>query len=141
MTNRLIVLSALTGTLLATGPVLAMEPYLPRSPRVFAALDGNGDGQITAPELQIRADRRFALADTDRNGEVTTAEIDAALQGVIERRRARLLTLMDKDANGILSHAEFEAYVTELLARADADHDGGVSLDEAQRFRLAKAAK
>lgn len=133
--------TAIGGSLLAAGPVLAMEPYMPRSPKVFAKLDSNADGKITAAELQPRAAKRFDRLDQNSNGEVTAAEIDTAFQKVIAQRRDRILRRMDKDANGIVSRAELDAFVVFMMDSADSNHDGGVSLDEAQRFRLAKVSR
>ena len=133
--------TAIGGSLLAASPVLAMEPYMPRSPKVFAKLDSNADGKITAAELQPRAAKRFDRLDQNSNGEVTAAEIDTAFQKVIAQRRDRILRRMDKDANGIVSRAELDAFVVFMMDSADSNHDGGVSLDEAQRFRLAKVSR
>ena len=48
---------------------------------------------------------------------------------------------MDKDANGIVTRAELDSFVAVMLTSADSNQDGGVSLEEAQSFRLAKVAK
>jgi hypothetical protein len=133
--------TAICGSLLVAGPVMAMEPYMPRSPKVFAKLDSNADGKITAAELQPRAAKRFDRLDQNSNGEVTAAEIDTAFQKVIAQRRDRILRRMVKDANGIVTRAELDAFVVFMMDSADSNHDGGVSLDEAQRFRLAKVAR
>lgn len=123
------------------GMALAMEPYLPRSPKVFAKLDGNADGKVTLAEIQPKAETRFLKLDGDKNGEVTTAEIDAALQKALESRRKHILKAMDTDGNGGVSKAELDGYTAKLIAAADADSDGGVTLDEARKFRVAKLRK
>lgn len=72
----------------------------------------------------------MAQFDTDKDGKLTQAEIDAGLSGK--------LTANDKDSNGSLSLAEFEALWLEqtrpMMVRAfqnrDADGDGAVTAEE-----------
>ena len=134
-------ISAAALLLCAAAPVVAMEPALPRSPKVFAKLDTDSNGRITVQELEPRALRRFTRLDGDKNGEVSSAEIDASLQKYMTMRRNRMLKAMDADASGAISKAELDRFVENLLKAADADADGGVSLDEARNFRLAKLKK
>lgn len=119
----------------------AMEPYLPKSAQSFGKADANADGKVTAAEIGPRAERRFTRMDADKNGEVTAAEIDEALKRALERRRGRIMAKLDADKNGTISRAELDRAVEEMIAAADADHDGGVTLAEAQNFRLAKIKK
>ena len=131
----------LAGLICATAPAFALEPALPRSPKVFAKLDTDSNGRITIQELEPRALRRFTRLDGDKNGEVSSAEIDASLQKFMTMRRNRMLKAMDADSSGAISRAELDRFVEKLLKAADADADGGVSLDEARNFRLAKLRK
>lgn len=126
---------------MAAGPALAMEPYLPKSPKGFGKVDSDGNGKVTAAELQPRAEKRFARLDADKNGAVTAAEIDAALTRALERRRDRLMSRLDADKDGAVSRAELDRYVEQMVAAADGDHDGGVSLEEAVNARVAKLRK
>ena len=123
------------------GGALAMEPEMPRSQRAFDRLDADHNGAISLAELQPKAQRRFLRLDGDSNGEVTTAEIDAALQKGLERRRNRILGMLDADANGTVTTAELDAFVEAMVNGADANADGGVSIEEARNFRLAKLRK
>lgn len=121
--------------------VLAQEPTVPRSPRAFGRIDANKDGSVTVQELLPRAERAFFRMDGDKNGDVSTAEIDLALQKIVVQRRKRILGAMDADGNGSISKPELERYVASLLKSADANGDGGVSLEEARSFRVAKGKK
>ncbi len=75
-------------------PVLAVEPYLPKSPRTFAFLDGNDDGKIALGEIAPRAEKRLLRYDSDGNGAVSTAELDAVMQKSLERRRTRIMATL-----------------------------------------------
>ena len=48
---------------------------------------------------------------------------------------------LDTNKDGAISRAELDASVDRLIAAADADRDGGVTLDEAKSYRLAKLRK
>ena len=45
------------------------------------------------------------------------------------------------ELSGVVTRAELDAFVVFMLDSADSNHDGGVSLEEAQSFRLAKVAR
>ena len=100
-----------------------------------ACVTSNTDVRLTAIRLSHTA--RFNLP----NGAVSTAEINDALQKALERRRERILADLDTNKDGSISKAELDASVDRLIAAADADHDGGVTLQEAQGYRLAKLRK
>ena len=141
MNKPMILTAAALGVLAMGGMAWAMEPYLPRTPKVFAKLDSNSDGKITLAEIQPKAENRFLKYDGDKNGDVTTAEIDAALHKALETRRRQILKKMDADTSGSVSKAELDRFIANLVQTADADGDGGVSLDEAKNFRVAKLRK
>jgi Ca2+-binding EF-hand superfamily protein len=126
---------------IAPAPGLAMEPYLPRTTKSFGKADADANGKVTAAEIAPLAEKRFARLDADRNGAVSAAEIDAALQRALERRRDRVLAKLDADKDGIISRGELDRSVEALVAAADGDRDGGVSLEEALNYRVAKLRK
>ncbi len=134
-------LALLLGIAALPASALAIEPYLPGSPRAFGKADIDSNGKITAQELAPRVERRFARLDADKNGQVSVAEIDAMLQEALERRRARLMDRFDANKDGQISRAEIDALVERLIVAADDDKDGAVSVEEVRRHRLAKRAK
>jgi Ca2+-binding EF-hand superfamily protein len=139
MTRFALALALFAGVAIA--PAMAMEPYLPRTPKSFGKADADANGKVTAAEIAPLAEKRFARLDADRNGAVSAAEIDAALLRALERRRDRVLAKLDADKDGIISRAELDRSVEALVAAADGDGDGGVSLEEALNYRVAKLRK
>lgn len=123
------------GTLAAAA--LASEISLPRSPKLFARLDLNADGKITLPEFKPRADLRFMSADGNGDGAVTSAEIEATFRKYIERRRDRIMSAMDADGDGTITRTELDNHVAGMFNGADADKDGGLTLEEARNFKIA----
>jgi hypothetical protein len=119
----------------------ANEPGIPRSERLFGRLDANADGRLAIDEMRPKAERRFLRLDTDDNGKVTTVEIETWLKKMQDRRRDRILERMDFDKDGAVNKEEVDTYLDQLFATADGDHDGGVTLAEAQAYHAAKAKR
>lgn len=116
----------------------AREPGIPKSERLFQRLDKDHDGSLAVDELKSPAERRFMSLDADKDGSVTAAEIDAWLTAIAERRRQRILETMDRDGDGAVSQMEVSAFVEVLFKEADADGSGGVTIDEAKAYHVAK---
>lgn len=98
----------------------------PRFAEHFAKMDANGDGYVDAKDRELRGKQRrdewFANADTDKDGKLTRAEIDAA----DANRRAQFQQRM-------------QARGAERFAAADTNKDGRISRDEAKgKPRLAE---
>ena len=96
---------ATLGAVLIAVPALAVEPYLPKSPRAFAFLDSNDDGKIVLGEIAPRAGKRLLRYDSDGNGAVSAAELDAIMQKALELRRTRIMTTLDADKDGAITGA------------------------------------
>lgn len=133
-----------------------------------ARADLNTDGQLTKAELTAHLDQRFKTMDANGNGQIETAEMQAAKQDRqakrAERREARSGEAVGKrsgenrgenrgarrggqrgqiDANGdgIISRAEFGARALTRFDRADANSDGVVTKDERATMREARKAR
>jgi Ca2+-binding EF-hand superfamily protein len=134
-------LAVIAGTLALPTAALAFEPYLPKASKVFAKVDADSDGKISLEEIRPLAEKRFLKFDGDNDGAVSAAEIDVTLQKAIENRRNRILKSMDANADGGVTKAELDAFVANLIAAADADRDGGLTLEEIRNNRVAKLRK
>ena len=101
-----------------------------------AELDADHDGAIALAELTADADRAFAIYDTNQDGTVTAAELQArgdvragaAFAGLTFRHSSEL----DTTGDGNVSHAEFLTAAKYIFVAADLDHDGRVTTAEWQ---------
>jgi Ca2+-binding EF-hand superfamily protein len=130
---------------------------------LFERMDDNKDGQVTRVEAQAAAKRLFERMDQNSDGEVTKAESEAGARAIREQELKARFAQLDTNADGKLAPAEaqlppsvFERldgnkdkFVTlsELqqgpdvraehrdfqFDQADANHDGKVTRDEANK--------
>ena len=133
--------AALAAASMLTVAAHANEPGIPRSERLFGRLDANADGRLAIDEMRPKAERRFLRLDTDGDAKVSTAEIETWLRRMQDRRRDRILGRMDFDKDGAVTKEELDTYLDQLFATVDGDHDGGVTLGEAQAYHAAKAKR
>ncbi len=92
--------------------------------------DRDGDGVVRLTELPERMRERLTPADTNRDGALTTEEMQAFRQA----RRAERFASMDTNRDGAIT-AQEAGERWGFVGRADANNDGRVTLDE-----LAQAA-
>ena len=126
--------AALAVLMLALGGA-AMAGGGEKHARMFDRLDANNDEQINRDEIKPVVAKRFKRFDTDGDGVVSAAEIDAHLMKRVERQRAHILKRFDRDDDGAVSRAEFDRQVARMFDLADENDDGLVSREEAREMR------
>jgi len=108
-----------------------------------ATFDSNNDKQLQATELrqavQTAVQGAFAAADTNRDGQLSPAELNASIAGASRQVAQAAFQQADTDNNGQISQAEFEKAIVEPARVAfqimDLNHDGQLSQQEAQTAR------
>lgn len=95
--------------------------------------DANGDGQTTLAEAQAKVLERATAIDTNKDGAITAAELQAHREQMRAERRAARMAAMDADKNGTVSVEEFAAVHSERLARVDRNGDGILDADDHPR--------
>ena len=98
---------------------------------MVAALDADGDGEVSAKELE-NATAALKTLDKDKNGKLSAAELRPALgrgAGGTEAMVARFMAV-DKDNDGKVSKAELPERLQAMMDRGDANKDGFLDKEE-----------
>lgn len=95
----------------------------------FAEMDADGDGKVTAPEIEAHRAARFAAADANGDGKLSVEEMANARAEQRKERFGRMIAKLDKDGDGQLSAEEMPMRGARMM-RLDTDGDGAVSLEE-----------
>jgi len=112
--------------------------------RLFQRLDSNGDGVVTADEIQAFEHRLFARLDANHDGVLTAEEFAARRTGKQDAAdvpqksaaaRGRRFAAMDTDGDGRVTADEFAAAFNKRLSALDANGDGRITLDELKSAR------
>lgn len=118
---------------------LSLEEVTAHRDARFAKADANGDGFLTPDEVRggDLAQRMLKRFDTDRNGSLDAAELEAAGAERRMKRAARMMDRLDTNGDGKVSMEEASARrdPAKMFERLDADGNGTLSAEE-----FAKAA-
>lgn len=102
----------------------------------FVAVDTDKDGKITQAELDAFQAARATEIDTDKDGfisaEEMAAHMSARMQDRIGKMARHAIVEQDEDGDGKVSLAEMGAHrgLDKLFAHADADGDAALSQEE-----------
>lgn len=106
--------------------------------RMLGMLDTNMDRQVSRDEFLHLTERRFETLDTDGDGTLSTAELDAFAAQRAREIRERFVERLDANDDGVISEQEFKAPAERRFSRLDADSDGAIERNEmrhGQRWR------
>jgi len=114
-----------------------------------SVLDANSDKNIQASELrqavQTGVQGLFAAADTNRDGQLSPTEANAAVAGVGKSLSQAAFQAADKDNNGSISQAEWDQAIVEpshvVFGILDGNHDGQLTQQEAQQAQRVIASQ
>lgn len=105
----------------------------PRGPQIeFSEIDTDSDGKITQAEMDAHRQARFDAMDTNSDGSLSTEELLAAREGAKEKRMARMIQRMDANNDGVLTVDEMgpKGDKGDMFAKLDTDGDGAISEEE-----------
>lgn len=107
----------------------------------FGAVDADKDGKITTAEMDAFRAARVTEMDTDKDGKLSTAELSAMhmarMQERVDQMATRMMERHDADGDGMLTAAEFAtpAAPERMFEMADADGDGALTEAEIEAAR------
>jgi len=114
-----------------------------------SVLDANSDKNIQASKLrqavQTAVQGLFAAADTNRDGQMSPTEANAAVMGIAKSVAQVAFQAADTDNNGSISQAEWDQAVLEpsrvVFGILDGNHDGQLTQQETQQAQRVIASQ
>lgn len=106
------------------------------SDKRFKMMDTDGDGKISRAEHAVAARQMFLQCDTNHDGIVTVAEMEAtaALRGEKpskhDKTAAEKIQMLDRNGDGQLTAAENEDGSDRMFTAMDTNGDGYLSKEE-----------
>jgi Ca2+-binding EF-hand superfamily protein len=122
------VLFIATLTLLASGADGARAQQRIDVQAIIRAADVNHDSYIDRVEYLRRMSEAFFFVDTNKDGFLTTQEIQQTIAGSNPQR----LAAADTNADGKLSMYEYHQAIAQNFDEADTNRDGLLSMQEIQ---------
>ena len=109
-------------------------------PDMFEMFDLNKDGEITRQEVEDARDMRFGETDTNGDGLISAEEMQAKMMARIEKHQQSMFERLDTDKDGSLSAEEMQAghrgeRFARMFDRVDANDDGKITTQEAEAAR------
>jgi Ca2+-binding EF-hand superfamily protein len=113
----------------------------------FAVADANHDGFVTRNEIesmqtkelqslkaaqQQRLQEEFKKLDTDKNGSISLAEFSAVARPLPPVQPDAPITQLDTNKDGKIGRDEYRAPKLASFDKADANHDGTLTVQELQ---------
>ena len=104
-----------------------------RGAAMLENFDTDGDGQLTQAEIDaVRADR-FAAFDTDGNGELTLGEYAALWLDVMRERMVDRFQEHDSDGDGKVTVEEFGKRFANMVKYMESNNDGVIDENDMRR--------
>jgi Ca2+-binding EF-hand superfamily protein len=102
-------------------------------PGLFEAYDGNGDGRLTATEIEGVRQSRLAEFDQDGDGSLSLEEYQALWMDAMRERMVDRFQSHDDDGDGLVTSEEFAEPFGRIVSRLDRNDDGELTADEMRR--------
>jgi len=135
--TQLCSLTVMCGLAISTGAYGGNESKTNAADAQFNAMDTNRDGKLSPEEHAAGAKKMFDTMDADKNGIVTSVEMDAAHEKVTgnkttqgEMSSAEKIKVVDANGDGILTAEEHAAGSKMMFDKMDTNKDGFVSKAE-----------
>ena len=125
-------------------PAVLAAAVLAAAPFAASAQQGPGGGMMggmgqmgpfTLAQMQERSDTRFHALDTNHDGSLTGAELTPPPAPGSMMSAGRGMERADANHDGTVTLDEYHAMSAAMFARLDANHDGTVTPEELQAMR------
>lgn len=108
-----------------------------RGEMMFRTFDTDKDGTITAAEINAETERRLTGNDADGDGALSLEEFEGVWMEMMRSRMVDAFQRFDDDGDGRVTKAEVDEKTYWMLSRMDRDEDGKITRQELRpRFRF-----
>ena len=98
--------------------------------KLFDETDENGDGKLSAAEVETGLTQRLAGADANNDGKLTITEFEVLWLNFTRSAMVDRFQQLDDDGDGSVSGKEFRSPFERLVRWLDRDDDGALSRRE-----------
>ena len=95
---------------------------------LFDAIDTDGDGKLTQAEVDALRNARHATHDANGDGSLSLEEFAGLWHQTTRPLTVRAFQLLDTDGDAIVSRAEYDRPLADIVAWLDRDGDGALSV-------------
>ena len=140
MQTRTKLLAAATAVLVVGGLALAAPSLAQRgamgmmgglgAEQLLREVDTDRDGRMTQAEIDAAVNARFTRFDADGNGRLSLDEFNALWADVTRPAAVRAFQFMDPNGDASVTKAEVEERTGRLVQRFDRNGDGALSMQD-----------
>ena len=98
--------------------------------QLLREVDTDRDGRMTQAEIDSAVNARFARFDADSNGRLSLDEFAALWADVTRPAAVRAFQFMDPNGDGGVTKAEVDEKTSRLVQRFDRNGDGALSMQD-----------
>jgi len=127
-----------SASIIAAGAVLAKGgPGRHGMSMSFEEIDTDGNGEVTQAEMEAMKAARFSAVDTNGDGVLSLEELTAQGAKEVAAHAERMLEKRDANGDGVLSQDELskQRRSGKMFDRMDADNSGSISKEEFEEAR------
>ena len=96
--------------------------------QVFDAADADGDGTVTAAEIDAYRTAQIGAVDASGDGSLSIEEFDELYRSLTRTRMVDIFQDLDADGDGQITPAEIDTRMARLIERLDRDGDGSITM-------------
>ena len=140
MQTRTKLLAAATAVLVVGGLALAAPSLAQRgamgmmgglgAEQLLREVDTDRDGRMTQAEIDAAVNARFTRFDADGNGRLSLDEFNALWADVTRPAAVRAFQFMDPNGDASVTKAEVDERTSRLVQRFDRNGDGALSMQD-----------
>ena len=99
-------------------------------PSLFETYDTNKDGKLTQAEVDAARQQQLTRFDQDGNGQLSLQEYQALWLDAMREAMVRQFQAHDRDGDAVVTVEEFQARFSDLVRDRDDNNDGELTQDE-----------